>query len=376
MDTEWKPVSDDTDLFEGSSCAGFFLANLHKAMICYNRFMAENISIALIGLGRIGRLHAENLAAHPKFSLACVYDIDADTAAAVAQEYNTTAACAADDIFADPAIAAVFIASATATHCDFIEQAVNADKAVLCEKPLDLDPARVRRTADKIAAKPQAVVQIGFNRRFDPGHATLIARTRAGEIGAVEKLLITSRDPAPPPPAYLAASGGLFHDMMIHDFDMARAVLDEEPTAVCAAGSALVAPETCAVANDVDTAMALLQTAGGTLCHINCSRRAVYGYDQRVEVFGSDGMLISDNRTATQVQAYGAHYSGRREPLLHFFTDRYGESYRLQLDAFAAAVHGEAEAQPSFTDGARALFLADAARKSLINGGWVTPQAT
>ncbi len=332
----------------------------------------ENINIALIGLGRIGQLHALNLAAHPQFSLASVYDISTDVANDTAQKYNTVVALSTDEIFADANIAAVMIASATATHCDLIEQAVHAGKAVLCEKPLDLDSARVHRATETLADYPQAIVQIGFNRRFDPGHAALIARTHTGDIGTIEKLIITSRDPGMPPAAYLTASGGLFHDMMIHDFDIARAVLNEEPIAVCAAGSALVAPDACTAANDVDTAMVILQTASGALCHINCSRRAVYGYDQRIEAFGSEGMLISGNRTATQVEAYNAQCSANREPLLNFFTDRYADSYRLQLDHFAAAVREETSPQPSFADGTRALLLADAARTSLADGGWVT----
>ena len=328
------------------------------------------IKTALIGLGRIGRLHADNLAAHPRFHLAAIHDPDPAAAQEIAAKHTVPIAATVADLLSDPAIAAVLIASPTATHCDLIEQAAQAGKAILCEKPLHLNTARARRCLSTLAAGPAPIFQIGFNRRHDPGHAAVIARVKAGDIGQLEKVIITSRDPHPPSVAYLAASGGLFHDMMIHDFDTARALLPEEPVRLIAAGAALSA--TCRQANDIDTAMVILQTESGVLCHINCSRRAVYGYDQRIEAFGDGGMLLSNNRTQTQTEWYNGAATAVREPLLNFFVDRYADSFRLQLDAFAAAVTGAAAPHPSLTDGMKALLLADAARESLQTGKWAT----
>jgi myo-inositol 2-dehydrogenase/D-chiro-inositol 1-dehydrogenase len=261
---------------------------------------------------------------------------------------------------------AVLIASPTPTHVDLLTRAARAGKAVLCEKPIDLDIARVERCREEIAGH-RVPVQIGFNRRWDPSHRSLAQAVRAGEIGSIEQVVITSRDPAPPPLAYLASSGGLFRDMMIHDFDLARFVLGEDPVEVSATGSALVDPAVASV-NDVDSAMVWMKTASGKLCHINNSRRASYGYDQRVEAFGSAGMLISNNRTATTVERYTATATAVRDPLLNFFIDRYGDAYRNQVDAFIDAVAGGREPSPGFEDGRRALILADAALESLATG--------
>lgn len=324
------------------------------------------MKIGLIGAGRIGVVHAAALAQHDKLELTAVYDVDAAAAARCALQHGAAVAESAEAMVGDAAIDGVLIASATATHCDMIESAARAGKRILCEKPLHMSIDRVRQcksTLDKIGV---AAVQLGFNRRFDPGHAALIARVRAGEVGKVEKVIISSRDPDFPSVDYLRASGGLFHDMMIHDFDMARAVLAAEPTRVFAVGAALAAPDICAQAGDVDTAMAVLQTAGGALCHINCSRRAVYGYDQRIEAFGGGGMLISGNRAATAVESFTASATAAREPLLNFFLERYAESYHHQLSAFA----GDAAA-PTFADGAQALIIANAARESAQRGAWV-----
>lgn len=324
-------------------------------------------------------MHAVNLAAHSRFHLAAVFDSNADAAQKTANACNTNAmvTTTANDIFNNDALDAVFIASSTPTHCDYIVQAVQAGKAVLCEKPLDLDITRIQRCADELAALPNVPpLQLGFNRRFDPGHAAVINSVRdgelgeLGELGALEKLIITSRDPAPPPAAYIATSGGIYRDMMIHDFDLARALLPQEPTRLFAADARLFMPADVA-GDDADTAMVIMQTDGGVLCHINCSRRAAYGYDQRVEAFGAKGMLISGNRTATQVERHNAQATAAREPLLNFFIERYAESYRHQLDAFAEAVTNQTAATPSFEDGRRALILANAAEESRRRGCWV-----
>ena len=328
------------------------------------------IRIALIGAGRIGAMHARNLKSHPAFELAAVFDMNTEAAqAAAGRSAEVAVAANAAEIFSDDTIDAVLIASLTNTHCDYISAAAQTGKAVLCEKPIDLDIARVDQCRDGLGASPPPI-QIGFNRRYDPGHAALRERLRQGEIGSLEKLIITSRDPGVPSEDYLKNAGGLFRDMMIHDFDLARSLLPEEPQRIVATGTVLIAPGVCGSLGDVDTAMVIMQTASGVLCHINCSRRAVYGYDQRVEAFGEGGMLISDNNTATSVRGYNAQATAAREPLPHFFIERYADAYRLQLDAFARAVQEGLAPSPSFEDGRRALMLAQAAAESLHSGGW------
>jgi myo-inositol 2-dehydrogenase/D-chiro-inositol 1-dehydrogenase len=319
------------------------------------------LSIAVIGAGRIGRIHAGNVAAHGEARLAGVADVDAAAAAALA------ALCDARPISLDEAFAAdaVLIASPTPTHADYISRAAAAGRAIFCEKPIDLAADRVRACLADVAGSGVPLM-IGFNRRFDPHFATLKRRLDAGEIGELELLTITSRDPAPPPPAYVASSGGLFRDMMIHDFDMARFLLREEPVLLHAAASCLV-DQSIAAAGDVDTAVVTLRTASGKLCQISNSRRASYGYDQRIEVHGSKGMLRAGNVTATTVEraSEGGFVS---EPALPFFLERYAAAYRAELDAFIAAVTTDRAPRPDGEDGLRALLLADAATTSARTG--------
>ena len=221
---------------------------------------------------------------------------------AAAAECAAAAVDSAQAILGDSSIDAVFIASATDTHCDLIEQSVRAGKAVLCEKPIHLDLNRVNACREAVAGSG-VPIQIGFNRRFDPSHLALQRAVRAGKIGTLEKLILTSRDPAPPGLDYLSVSGGLFRDMAIHDFDLARFVFGEEFVEVAAMGSVLVDARIGAI-GDVDTAMITMKTASGALCCINCSRRCAYGYDQRVEAFGAQGMLVSTNPTPAHVERW------------------------------------------------------------------------
>ena len=356
---------------------------------------------ALIGAGRIGALHAANLASMPGARLAMVFDADRGAAEKVAEDYGAattvkvTVAAAADDIFDANQNDAVLIASPTATHVDFTLRAARAGQAVLCEKPVSLDTAEAARAAAALAEIPGARVQVGFNRRFDPGHAELARRVAGGDIGRLEQLVITSRDPGLPSMDYLRGSGGIFRDMMIHDFDLARFVLSaaaggdnaagdgdtgdeaDEITTVTAAATVQIDSRLRAI-GDHDSAMATLTTAAGRLCHISNSRRAVYGYDQRVEAFGAAGMLVSGNRTPTEVAVYNARATAARPPLLHFFTERYAEAYRLQLAAFIEVVElmqdGRAAPSPSFEDGRRALVLAAAAEESLRDARAVAVQ--
>lgn len=326
----------------------------------------KKIKIGLLGAGRIGAMHADNLVAHPQFELRAVFDTHTPAAEAVASKYPGVQAVAdAENIFSAKDLDAVLVASITETHCEFIERAVGAGKAVLCEKPLSLDTKVARETRAKLQ-KGHPPIQLGFNRRFDPGHRQLCDSVKA-EM-KLEKLIITSRDPYMLDAQYLKNSGGLFKDMMIHDFDIARYALPEEPATIYATGSALVNPAACQQFGDVDTAVVVLRTASGVLCTIHCSRRAAYGYDQRMEAFGDIGMFISANKHSTQFTKFTADATEVKEPLPEFFIERYADAYRLQLDAFAAVVQGKDADVPNFEDGYRALVLAELAGESMRAG--------
>ncbi len=325
------------------------------------------LGFALFGAGRIGKLHAENLTANSRTSLISIYDVIEDAAKDLAAKHGANVAPDPESVFADAAVDAVIIGSSTATHVELMTAAAKAGKAVLCEKPIDLDVDRVNRCRDEIAGL-NVPIQIGFNRRYDTHHGALKKALDAGEIGTLEMVVISSRDPAPSTPEYHATSGGLFRDMAIHDFDLARFILGgDEPVEVSATGSVRVEPFFEEI-GDIDTAMLWMRTASGTLCHINNSRRAVYGYDQRLEVFGSKGMLISNNLRRTSVERFTKDAAGMRDPFVHFFLERYGASYVLELDDFIDAVGAGREPSVTFEDGRRALLLADAAARSLASG--------
>lgn len=321
---------------------------------------------ALFGTGRIGRMHARNLASLPGVELAWVYDVDAGSAAQAAAETGAAVATDPADITSDSAVDAVFIASSTDTHCDLIEDAVAAGKAVLCEKPIDLGIERVEACRQKIGAAAGRV-QIAFNRRFDPHHLAVKQAIQDGGVGRLETLILTSRDPGPPPLDYIKVSGGLFRDMMIHDFDLARFLTGEEPTEVTALGSAIISDEIKSV-GDVDTAMVLMRMQSGALVHINCSRRCSYGYDQRVEAFGENGMAVEANPTATTVQRWGKGGTATNEPLLHFFIERYADSYLAEVRSFVDSLEKGVAPTPNYEDGRRALLLANAALESVKTG--------
>jgi myo-inositol 2-dehydrogenase/D-chiro-inositol 1-dehydrogenase len=259
----------------------------------------------------------------------------------------------------------VLIGSPTPTHADFIERAAAAGRAIFCEKPIDLDANRVRTCLEAVR-RAGVPLMVGFNRRFDPHFAALKRRMDAGDIGELELLTIFSKDPGPPPISYIESSGGLFRDCMIHDLDMARFLLGEEPVELHAAASCLVDPA-IGVAGDVDTAVATLRTASGKLCQISNSRRATYGYDQRIEAHGEKGLLRAGNVTATTVElANAAGFA--TDPALPFFLERYAEAYRLELDAFVTAVAAGQAPKPNGEDGLKALLLADAATRSAQTG--------
>jgi myo-inositol 2-dehydrogenase/D-chiro-inositol 1-dehydrogenase len=313
-------------------------------------------------------MHAANLAARPDARLAYVYDPVASVASAVAARHGAAAVPdAAAALGAD--VDAVLIASSTDTHVSLIVAAANAGKAVLCEKPIDLSLQRVAQCWDAVR-ECGVPIQIGFNRRYDPTHRRVRDLAASGAIGAIHQVIISSRDPEPPPAAYLRVSGGLFRDMMIHDFDLARFVLGEEPTSITAIGSALVDPAIGDL-DDVDTAMVMMSTASGVQCHINCSRQAAYGYDQRLEVHGSLGMVCSGNRLDDEARLFTAAGAGTPASLKRFFIERYAAAYQAELADFIDAVAIGREPSVTFADGRRALELAEAALRSLQTGSTV-----
>ena len=324
------------------------------------------ISVAVLGAGRIGQIHARNVAAHSDARLAGVMDVASAAAQRLAQSLGS------QPITLDQAFAAdaIMICTPTPTHADLIERAAASGKAVFCEKPIDLDASRVRACL-QTANKAGIPLMVGFNRRFDPSFRTLHDRLRAGEIGRLETLTIISRDPQPPPATYVASSGGLFRDMMIHDLDMARFLLGEDPAEVYAIGSVLV-DKAIGDAGDVDTAAVLLRAASGAIAQITNSRRATYGYDQRIEAHGATGMLRAGNMTATTVEfASGGGFV--TDPALPFFLERYGAAYRAELDAFLHAIQTAAAPSPTGRDGLAALLLADAATELARTGRPVRP---
>jgi myo-inositol 2-dehydrogenase/D-chiro-inositol 1-dehydrogenase len=325
------------------------------------------LRIAVLGVGRIGRMHAENIAAHPRAALAGVFDVYAPAAEEVSEKLEVPRFESAEAVFASAEVDAVLIATSTATHADLLEQAVAAGKPALCEKPIDLSLSRVNACATKIAGSAVPIM-LGFVRRFDSGHAAVRRAIADGRIGDLHQVVITSRDPGMAPAAYIEASGGIFRDMTIHDFDMARFILGEDVTEVCATGSRLVDPELMARCNDYDTITAVLTTASGKQAIISNSRRAVYGYDQRVEAFGSAGMAISENRTLDQMRLYGAEFTDRAAPLKNFFIDRYHDAFAAEIGAFVDAVEQGHQPPVGFEDGRQALILAEAAIRSAAEG--------
>ncbi|MBZ9991385.1 inositol 2-dehydrogenase [Mesorhizobium sp. BH1-1-5] len=322
------------------------------------------IDAALFGAGLIGSVHAKNLARHPGVRLRAIVDPRRDAAERIAAATGAEIADTAT-VMNDASIKAVVIASATRTHADLIIEAAAKGKAIFCEKPIDLDIARTDQCLAAVA-KAGVPLQIGFNRRFDPSFAAVKKRIEAGEIGAVEQVVITSRDPEPETEEALAGGGGVFREMTIHDFDMARFLLGEEPVELFATGSSLVEPY-YAKLGDYDTAMFILRTASGRQCHINNSVRAVYGYDQRIEVHGAKGMLQAGNRTPTSVSLSGESGIATERPL-YFFVERYAQSYEAELDHFIQSVGAGRKPAVGAADGRKAMILCEAALASAKSG--------
>ena len=324
------------------------------------------IRVAVLGAGRIGKIHAGNVAKNPNCKLVAVADPIGDAAEKLAHSLGAEAAKDSTATAERKDIDAIVIGTPTDTHIDLLLEGARSGKAVLCEKPIDLDIKRADAAVAEVE-KLKAKVMIAFNRRFDPSFAALKKAVVAGAIGEVHQVVITSRDPGPPPLSYIATSGGIFRDMTIHDFDMARFLLGEEPVEALASASCMVDPA-IGKAGDFDTLMVILKTASGKQCHISNSRQAVYGYDQRAEVFGTKGMLLNDNMRATTLRSYTAQHTEAREPLLDFFLERYEAAYRNELDAFIDAVTAGKPMPVTARDGRQALRLADAALESAQTG--------
>ncbi|TNV17350.1 inositol 2-dehydrogenase [Buttiauxella sp. B2] len=318
-------------------------------------------NIALLGAGRIGQIHAGNIAAHKETTLWSVVDPNEENATRIANQYQTRQQ-SVHEALTDPNVHAVLIASATDTHADLIELAAKHGKAIFCEKPVHLDLARVRDCL-KVVKEYNVPLFIGFNRRFDPQFRRVKTEVEQGRIGKPESLVITSRDPSPPPAEYVRVSGGMFHDMTIHDFDMARFIMGEEPVAIYAQGSNLVDPA-IGEAGDIDTAFIVLKYASGALATIVNSRRSAYGYDQRLELHGSNGLLSAGNILENQVQHFSATGCNSALPE-HFFLQRYKEAYAAEWQHFVAVLRGDVKPDCSGDDGERALYLADKALESL-----------
>jgi len=324
--------------------------------------MKREVRVGVIGAGRIGKLHAQNLAYRvPGAKLVAIADVFVEAAQGVAAELGLAAYQDYRSILDDKGIDAVFICSSTDTHAQIIEEAAEAGKQIFCEKPIALDLAKIDHalaTVERAGVK----LQIGFNRRFDPNFKRVRDAVAAGEVGTPHVLRITSRDPGPPPLAYVKVSGGIFLDMTIHDFDMARYLMGSEVESVYAAGAVLVDPE-IGKAGDIDTTLITLQFANGALGAIDNSRKAVYGYDQRVEVFGSEGMVACTNdlpNNAVVSNATGVHGA---LPLF-FFVERYTESYIAESKAFVDCIVNDAMPPVVGMDGRIPVVMGYAAKKS------------
>ncbi|MFP3090060.1 inositol 2-dehydrogenase [Treponema sp. TIM-1] len=325
----------------------------------------EPLRMGVIGAGRIGKIHGENIARFiPQARLEGLADINLTAEQEKWARGLGVRILSKDpgDLLADPGIDAVIICSSTDTHADLIIAAAGAGKQIFCEKPIDLSVPKVK-TALAAAKKAGVKLQIGFNRRFDHNFRRIREYTLAGEIGQVQLVKITSRDPAPPSPAYVAVSGGIFIDMMIHDFDMARFQAGSEITEVYAAGAVLVDPE-IGKAGDVDTAMVTLGFANGAIGLIDNSRKAVYGYDQRVEVFGSKGAALAENDLPNTVKLYTEQGVTGEKPL-YFFLERYKGAFIDEMLSFTEAVLQNKPVAVTGEDGLENMYAALAAGKSL-----------
>ncbi len=311
-------------------------------------------------------MHAEIINSNPNSKLKFVYDVNQDFAKNLANKFDAATPDKPVDAIISNEVDAVLIASATSTHIEFIKMAAKAGKPVLCEKPIDLDINRVNKCEEDLK-NVHSPIQIGFNRRFDLSHSKVQEARVNKEIGDLEMIIITSRDPEAPGLDYLKACGGFFRDTTIHDFDLSRFILGDDPIVQVSAFGENLFDENAKIAKDFDTAMFILKSKSGVLVHINNSRRAVYGYDQRVEVFGSKGMVISNNQTPNSVEHYNSLSTSSKEPIHFFFIERYLQAYKDQLNSFIDMIKSNSKPKVTFEDGRKALIIANAAYESFEN---------
>ncbi|MEM1274442.1 MAG: inositol 2-dehydrogenase [Pseudomonadota bacterium] len=323
-----------------------------------------SVRFAVLGAGRIGQVHARAISSVEGATLVAIAE-PLEAAAETARATFQVDIRSIEDCAGATDVDAVVICTPTDTHADLIEAFVRAGKAVFCEKPVDLSVARVRACLD-VVTELGGQLMVGFNRRFDPDFRALKAAIDGGRIGEVEMVAITSRDPGPPPIGYIERSGGLFKDMTIHDFDIARWLLGEDVDRVLATGSNLVDPA-IGQAGDIDSASVILMTTSGKHCAISNSRRAVYGYDQRIEVHGSEGMVSAQNMAEAAVTV-ATEAGFAQPPLVNFFMDRYQAAYAAEIEAFVGALASGAEMPTTGHDGLMALALAEAAMRSAADG--------
>ena len=319
------------------------------------------IKFAQFGAGFIGKIHGANIAKHHKAELSYIYDVNIDAADQLAAQLGSKVAASPDEIWASD-IDAVLIASSTNTHADLLSGAIQAGKPTYCEKPIDLDIDRVKAVVQR-AQDTNLPILVGFSRRFDANHLGIREALQCGDLGKLEMMHITARDPRPPALSYVKVSGGQFRDQTIHFFDMLRWLAGEDPVEVYATGAALVDPA-IGEAGDVDTSMFILKFASGALCHINCSRRASYGYDERVELFGSQGMAVSRRKPRREVTVYKGE-SVISAGLHPGWFERMEPTFYQALDALIRAIEGEKVEYPTLIDGLKAQMIAEAAVESL-----------
>lgn len=322
------------------------------------------INLAIIGAGRIGKVHALAINNSKIANLVYIYDLDEEIAKKFSVEFNCTVSNI-DNIKKDKQIDAVIICSPTDTHVELICIFSNYKKAIFCEKPIDLDIKKVRKCLETIK-KNKTQFMIGFNRRFDPHFQSLKNSLKQDKIGNIETIIITSRDPGLPPINYLKQSGGIFKDMTIHDFDMAIFLLDELPVEIYSSASILIDDQIKEV-EDFDTASVILKTLSGKQIIISNSRRSSYGYDQRIEVHGSLGMVSAENQRPVSIEI--ANSQGfTKPPLHHFFMTRYIDAYAEEINYFVNSLKSGSEIKPNGIDGLNALIIAEAAKSSLLKG--------
>ena len=322
------------------------------------------INVALLGFGRIGQMHAKNINNNKSLNLLYVYDRQTNLSDKAKKLYNCKIEKNFKKIFKDKNVNVIFISSSTSTHIKFIEEGIKNKKVIFCEKPLDLNIKKIIKTLKKVKKK-KSKIQLGFNRRYDPGHFSIKKDLDRNKIGRLEKIIITSRDPSPPSINYLKSSGGIFRDMMIHDFDLCRFYLGKDQIKEIYSTTSSFLPMYSKI-NDHELATAVMKSNNGVICIITNSRHCSFGYDQRVELFGKNGMLISGNKKIDETEIFNSKSSNNKKPFLNFFIDRYKEAYKIQLNDLVSLTKKNIKPRSTFYDGYEALKLANAARKSII----------